>query len=48
MPSKLLPFSRRQLDVIAATMLAERGWPRWVTLLLTEVGDDNATTEVSR
>lgn len=39
MPSRLLPFSRRQLEIIVATMAAERGWPRWVTLLQLEVGE---------
>jgi len=38
MPSKLLPFSRRHLDIFCAAMLAERGWPRWVTLVQLEVG----------
>lgn len=37
MPSKLLPYSRFQIDKIVAQMTAERGWPRWVTVVLLEV-----------
>lgn len=37
MPNKLLPYSRRQLNIMVAQMKAERGWSRWVTILLLEV-----------